>query len=230
MRCYACCSSLVAARQGWPGERPAPLSTPSPSPTPGAPLFFAEKLLDDDKDMEKDLHLSTPQPWPHPTHPAPPPPHPRPHPHPTPCPAEKLLDDDEDMKDLHLSSKEVAAAHLLQRRSMRSGTATPFDLALRRGATPFDVPVPFTGATGPEVGRVGCRVGGGGAGGSQGSGIWDGRRWGGREGGGNQGAGTWGGRREGQKWGGGAGGDAHPGRWHLGMGLALAWCALSWRS
>eukprot|EP00887_Chlorella_sp_A99_P007871 scaffold20.g7871.t1 len=52
---------------------------------------------------------------------------------------EKLLDDDEDMKDLHLTGKEQDAAEVLQRRSLRAGTVTP-----------FDVPVPFTGATGNE--------------------------------------------------------------------------------
>jgi magnesium transporter len=51
---------------------------------------------------------------------------------------EKFLDDDSDMKDLNLTAKEEERVELFNRH-MRSGAATP-----------FDVPLPYTGASGHE--------------------------------------------------------------------------------
>ncbi|PSC75097.1 magnesium transporter MRS2-7 isoform B [Micractinium conductrix] len=51
---------------------------------------------------------------------------------------EKFLDDDSDMKDLNLTAKEEERVELFNRH-MRSGAATP-----------FDVPLPYTGASGPD--------------------------------------------------------------------------------
>jgi magnesium transporter len=52
---------------------------------------------------------------------------------------EKFLDDDSDMKDLNLTAKEEERLELFNR-NVRSGAATP-----------FDVPLPYTGASGAEV-------------------------------------------------------------------------------
>lgn len=68
---------------------------------------------------------------------------------------EKLLDDDSDMKDLNLSAKETEREELMHRHSLRSASATPFDIPLgTRGPGYQDV----SGVTSGLESPAGCMV------------------------------------------------------------------------